>query len=557
MADFRKAVLAHLSRGVEAGLARQNAATGRFQEKDGGFAWTNQDVQLALAALYVTKDDANPWFGNPRLLDAVSRAGDAIRDGQNAEGMIEFIKVDGSRWGWSLMPWPLYHWLETYALVRDHLTPERRARWEEGLTLAYGNVARQISDGQLRLHNIEAWLAMGTSRLGHLLGRPDWIDAGARYLRQLVAHQHPEGYWPEGQGPTTSYNRVYVHALGLQYAFFRDDALLPALERALDFQLHFTYPDGRNVETIDGRVRYHDTVSAQGWPGFIHFPKGRALVRLMMDALARHKPEGGLEPHVTSTLLTWRDADEAAIPQTSPRFAGNFHGRALVRRHGPWFICLSGYTMTDEAFAASFRQRWHLDRQNYLSIWHERAGLIIGGGNSKYHPDFSTFSMVQGRARLTQADSAQLEQTADEDTGVFHYGPVRGIVAVRVLDDTRVQITLRAEGGPCEHLCGLMSVRVKGGTVMAGSQEEQVTLDPKAVWGAARPEDENSGALSVRSPKWTLHLPPGGWFRWPIYPFNPYAMDGVAPPSEAAASASVPLKPGQARSFILEAPTAG
>lgn len=553
MDDFKASVLDYLSRGVETGLARQDAATGRFLEKDGGFAWTNQDVQLALATLYVTDHKANPWHGNPRLLDAVSRAGDAIRNGQNADGMVEFIKVDGSRWGWSLMPWPLYHWLATYALVRDHLTPDRRARWEEGLALAYGNVHRQIREGKLRLHNIEAWLAMGSSRAGQLLGRQDWIEAGAEYLRRMADHQRPEGYWPEGDGPTTLYNRVYIHAIGLQYSFFHDEKLLPSLERALDFHLHFTYPDGRTVETVDGRVRYHDTVSAQGWPGFLHLPKGRALVRRMMEALRTLKPEGGLEPHVTAGLLAWQDGAEEAIPQTSPLFTGNFHGHALVRRRGPWFVCMSGYPMTDAAFAGSFRARWHLDRQNYLSIWHERAGLIIGGGNSKHDPEASTFSLVQGRARLTQADSARLTQTAEEDIGVFQYGTTRGIVAVRVLDETQVQITLSAEGGPCENMLGLLSVRLKGGVAMTTSEGEQVTLDPKGVWGAARPEDQTAGDFWVRSPNWTLHLPPGGWLRWPIYAFNPYALDGATPASEAMANVTVPLKPGQSRTFVLEA----
>jgi hypothetical protein len=307
------------------------------------------------------------------------------------------------------------------------------------------------------------------------------------------------------------------------------------------------------VETVDGRVRYHAEISAQGWPGFNHFPKGRRLVRVMMEHLVRRQPAGGLEPHVASGLLTWPEAPEAPIPQTERSFAGSFHGHALIRRQGPWFICLNGYLLPDEAFRDSFRQRWHLDRQNYLSIWHEKTGLLVGGGHSKHHPDFSTFSMVQGRTRWTQAQEVRLEQRGGCDTAVYAYDRVLGTVSVRVLDDVRVEIALKAEGGPCENLMALFTLCPRAGTgILSPQHAAEETLDPKAVWGAGWREDETAVERWVRGAGWRLLLPPGGHFRWPIYPFNPYAINDAAPDNQAMAYAGAALRPGMEKVFVLE-----
>ena len=37
-------------------------------------------------------------------------------------------------------------------------------------------------------------------------------------------------------------------------------------------------------------------------------------------------------------------------------------------------------------------------------------------------------------------------------------------------------------------------------------------------------------------------MPVTSTFEWPVYPFNPYAIDGAAPPENAIASVSVELK---------------
>ena len=53
---------------------------------------------------------------------------------------------------------------------------------------------------------------------------------------------------------------------------------------------------------------------------------------------------------------------------------------AATVRHGPWFLCALAYT------APVANSRWYQDRQNLVSIYHDKTGLILGGGNTKLQP---------------------------------------------------------------------------------------------------------------------------------------------------------------------------
>jgi hypothetical protein len=209
--DVRQIYLRCLVEDVEPNLARFDEDSGRFLTGE-GWAVTNQDIVYPLALLYVTPDAANPYHRDERILDYVLRGGDAWRDFQYPDGQVEFVKVDGSTWGPTYMPWSMYHWLETYALVRDLLDPGRRERWEEGLNLAYTGIAKALERGHV--HNIPTWNGMATYRAGQVFDRPDWQERGRQMIELAVAAQTPQGYWREHHGPTTLYNLVYVSLFG-------------------------------------------------------------------------------------------------------------------------------------------------------------------------------------------------------------------------------------------------------------------------------------------------------------------------------------------------------
>ncbi len=391
--DIRQTYLKMLADDVPLNLDRFDEASGRFLT-GGGWAVTNQMLVYPLALLYTTESPVNPYFRDESILHYIRRGGDAWRDFQNPDGTVEFIKVDGSTWGAHYDCWSMYHWLETYSLVRDGLGDERKARWEEGLNLAYTGIDALLK--RSGVHNIPTWHAQALYRAGQVFNRPDWMETGRHMIYRAVEEQTPQGYWLEHLGPTTSYNLVYVHAIGLYHRHSGDEGVLDCIRRGTEFHIRYTDPDGRPVETIDGRVKYHEAVSATGLAAFSLSPRGRRYVRLLVENMlteraARREPEVtyiktggsikiaaaqyGLVPHIASAYIHHQDGPEEEIPQNRDEYAIDDPGHALIRRKGDWFCCLSGFVCPPAE-----GNRWGMDRQAFVSVWNKAAGLIIGGG---------------------------------------------------------------------------------------------------------------------------------------------------------------------------------
>ncbi|NLS77615.1 MAG: hypothetical protein GXY76_10190 [Chloroflexi bacterium] len=513
----RDRMLQAMAEGVAARLPAYQERTGRFiSEPDGplapgakpediGWCVINQDIIYPLALLYTTP--GTPYQGDRAILEMALRGGDAVRDFQYPDGQVEFLKVDGSRWGPTYMPWTNYAWLETYALLRDEMDAARRQRWEEGLTLAHDGQAREISN--LRVHNIPCWKGMSCYRAGQILGRADWQEAGTAMTRAVLAAQQPGGYWAEHGGPSTTYNYVYVHGLGLYYRFSGDDSLLPALEAATRFHQAFTYPSGAPVETVDGRVHYHERLSAMGWVGFSATPQGRRLVRHWAEQFDPKRDITSLQGgSLASIVLHLIPGDEAPINLDRPAFREPYEDWALVCREGGWFGCLSAFACPPVA------SRWGQDRQAFLSLWRDDLGLLLGGGNSKDQAEWSSFV---ANGRLMPERGALLP---DRSGVALEYGGIRCLLQLAFADG-RAIITASAEGGPALQQ---LIVQAKAGQVVRSAAGLEATLGEAALQWEAPHLGEWLEVAGCR-----ITLPPGARFVWPTVPFNPYAVDGAAP----------------------------
>lgn len=544
--DIRTTVLRTLVEDVPINLARQDPATGRFLT-EGGWAVTNQDIVYPLALLYRTPHPDNPYHGDERILDHILAGADAWRDFQNPDGSVEFIKVDGSTWGPTFMPWSMYHWAETYALLRDQLDEARARRWQEGLTLAYDGISAAIASKHV--HNIPTWNGMAAYRAGQIFDRADWRETGRAMVYAAIEEQTPGGYWREHHGPTPLYNSVYVHAIGLYYFFSRDEAVLPCLERATDFHIRYTYPDGRIVETIDGRVKYHDQVNLHALSAYSLFPQGRRYVRFLLDQWladrAAHPlphltynqtPQGpkiaggdyGLSPRLAPLFQHMGEGPEAPIPQDEASYTIHDPEHALLRRQDGWFTCLSGVV------TPPVESRWGMDRQNYLSIWREEAGLIAGGGNAKDQPAISTFVVGDGDTRQYLPTAARLQTQDGQDQVTLYYGDPGCTLQAEVEGPRRLRLTM--QGPDNVAAVGQVQFKLHPGTPLQTAAGEEFATDGAPVVIEAA----GSGGW-VAHGAWRVTLPEGSRLDWPVSPFNPYAAEGEGPLEEAAAVLSVPI----------------
>ena len=520
-------------------LKQQDAKTGKF----GSGVWIagDQNVIYPLAAAWSIKDRANPFYHDPKLLRAIMDGGDVLVGAQGKDGKWMFRKKDNSTWGLHFDPWTYSRWVRTYSLISEAMPADRRARWEKALTLGYSGIARSAL---VRVQNIPAHHAMGLYIAGKSLNHPEWCTKASEYLVQVANAQDPNGFWTEHSGPVVTYNLVYVDALGIYYALSHDEKVFKALERATTFHANFIYPDGTHIETIDERVPYSTSPHLAG-PGLSFTDEGRGYLRDQWDRTKQSKSFSVIDT-ITSMLLYGKQGAVHSISaqkENSVFVTGD--SKAAVVRDGPWCTVLSAYACPVDT------SRWIQDRQNFVSLFHEKTGLILGGGNTKLQPLWSTFTV--GDTQLLKHKAGDKNPNFKVPAGLLHvptaatldanktlvnlqYGDVPCSVTVNLLKSNKARVvytahvvhdTPRVEGHAT--FISVVSKNWRTASGKTGSMEKPFELTA----AEAGPWFEHNG--------WRIQIPKGSYLTWPVLRHNPYRDDGRADLSDGRIVLTLPF----------------
>ena len=537
---FKREFLPALVKSVPKLLGSQDTATGRF----GVGVWipNDQTVIYPLAAAWALQDPQNPYHHDSKLLEAVMRGGDALAETQDKDGRWVFLKKDNSTWGLHYDPWVYSRWVRAYSLIRDGMPPERRVRWEKALQLGYEGIEKHELT---HVHNIPAHQAMGLYLAGKALNRPEWCAKASAFLIRVAEKQDTNGFWSEHVGPVVNYNTVYFDALGTYYGITHDERVLDALQRSARFHAHFTYPDGSSIETIDERNPYSRRYALPN-VGFSFCAEGRGYVREQWTRLKAQRLAESTD--TLASLLLYGEEGPVAPP---PGAGGNStfttgDGKASVIRKGPWCACLSAYA------GAISRSRWIQDRQNLLSLFHEKTGLILGGGNTKLQPLWSTFTV--GDTSLLKHQPGDENPDFSEPTSLLHvtsratletngrrlalaYEETLCSVALDLPEKNKARLTYTVKSSANTsrveaHLPFLPAVGKRwraalGKSGRLGTAQFKLTAAEAGAWF------EHNG--------WRVEVPPQSSITWPVLPHDPYHKDGHATPDEGRIVLTVPF----------------
>ena len=518
-----------------------DAQTGRFGK--GIWICTDQNLMYPLAVAYAYKNRANPYYKDKLLLEVIVKAGNALIEDADERGQWVFRKKDGSTWGNIWMPWTYSRWVRSYILISSDMPSARRQAWARALRLGYTG----ISKTQLkRVHNIPAHHAMGLYVAGKAMNRPEWCEQASLFFMKVIAEQAEGGYWSENFGPVVGYNFVYLDALGTYYALSGNRSVLPAVEKGATFHYHFRYPDGTRVETVDERNPYKKGVDL-GNVGFTFSPIGRAYLKEQWSRYGWEK----LPADLIASLLLYGEEGPIAEPSSSEShqtfvLKEDGNDRAATIQSGPWFICLSAY-------ATSIPQnRWIQDRQNFVSIYHDQTGIILGGGNTKMQPAWSNFTVgdmnllrhqrgdenpdfipkgelyhVPSEVKLVQEPEASLVLTYGPETCRIRIKPKNDKILEYVIESTAVsQLPVFA------HLTLIPKMNESLGSV--GGKKTRPG-ESEVDW----PAQKVGGQVIYAG--YRLHLPKSATLHWPALPHNPYRKDGRATPAEGRIEVCIPF----------------
>lgn len=527
-------------------LKSQDPKTGRF----GTGIWIVNDQHpiFPLAVAWSTEWKDNPYYHDPKVLEAIMAGGDALIEDQAADGQWEFRKKDGSTWGPIFQPWTYSRWIRAFGLIKDAMPPDRRRRWEKALLLGFTGIANTQFN---HMANIPTHQAMGLYIAGQVFNKPEWCDQAKSFMAKVVAAQDPGGFWTEHYGPVVMYNFVYSDALGVYYSVSKDPTVLPALERAAKFHAAFTYPNGSPVETVDERNPYHSG-KAGGNVGFSFTPEGRGYL------LQQWKFIKGFDADTLASFILYGEEGDAiptAAAGRDSRFV-SIDGESLVRRKGDWFICVSAY------HCPVFERRWIQDRQNFVSVYNDQVGLILGGGNTKLQPLWSNFTV--GDTSLLHRTEGETSPKFTPPPGIIHvpsatalektdppglmmdYGEERCEIVADPVDDNTMRIRLKATAKSGMPVAGHITLIPHIDKPLLSEKAAEHKLD-KTPFAAT--SEELGGWIEHAG--WRLSLPPGTIVTWPVLPHNPYTDDGhVNSVAEGRIVVSVPFS-AEKQEYVL------
>lgn len=532
---FRERFIIDLAKKVPDILKTQDPKTGRF----GSGIWivNDQNIIFPLAVAWATKSDNNPHYHDPKLLEAIMAGGDALIDDQARDGQWLFRKKDGSTWGMTFMPWTYSRWIRAFGLIRQAMPVERRQRWEKALLLGYTG----ISKTQLHtVHNIPTHHAMGLYIAGQVFNNAEWRTQAKDFMAEVVAKQDPGGFWSEHNGPVVVYNFVYSEALGIYYAASKDRTVLHALERAGAFHSAFVYPNGANVETIDERNPYSFSRPG-GNVGFTFTAEGRGYLQHQWNLIKAFSPD------VMAEFIMYGEEGEAlptAAQRTDYLFVSN-DDKSMIRRKGSWFISFSGY------HCPVFESRWIQDRQNFVSIFHDKVGAIVGGGNTKLQPLWSNFTVgdtslltkVAGETNpkftppdgLVHLPSKATLQKTDPTGIILEYDKEKCSINVEVVDDDTAIIKLAATSNSGLPSAAHLTLIPRMNQPFVTERSERVLNDEEFTVSG-----EQLGSW-IQQSGYRLAIPAEATVKWPVLPHNPYTKDGYAKSSEGRIVVSLPF----------------
>ncbi len=529
----------------------------RLLSRWGGF------LASSAAYLALTPFEGNPYCGSDELFRLAIDAGERLL--VNHAGISRKTKPDH---------FEIYPLAQLYQRMGDRIDARHRARWRATMARNLDSVDAMIDRVGDNLGKPAPYSGTGPN---HYFG---WFAVGyhqaklledARLARKIekamlrhVAIQAPGGYFPEHAGPATGYQQVSLESLAEFHRLDPLPATGEALRRGIDFAVHAIYPDLRGIETFDERNRLGGYILQHA---LLWTPRGRNLFarvltrrhKDLLDASWRRRGIGEVEPLSRSELYrigsAFRCCEHAAatrggktagdLPIDRDAFTWRLEDKGLVRKHGPWLYALSAYAQETHQ-----GNPYHLERTQALSIYHEKAGLIVGGGNDKRAYHAATVHVLEGNdchyfppIGSTLAVGVAPKVLAGDgrcDRLEFDYGSARARIEVRTEGNRGLRIAMDATSTQTKPQIWLVLQLPVAPPVTFERGGKPLRLKP-----AREDEAEKEyplGGKVVCSAGWRMTLPKDSALIWPHIPWDPYRPPTYRQvPSAAVALLRVPL----------------
>jgi hypothetical protein len=255
---------------------------------------------------------------------------------------------------------------------------------------------------------------------GRFFKHPRWLQIVSQATDRALKRQDVEGFFPDHRGPDDRgpSSAYHMYTLTTIYLFLLENPeskIADRMVRAVDWHFKIFYPCLHCIPTFDERERYSNDKEIHVSPLFPFSPVGRRLIGELIQKqhtfpdyeLARilffKKEMERLNPGFLKTLEKSKDWP---LRSSRSRYVSRNKKQAVIHQQ-PWTLSFQTYRTPKLAP----NHLWHRELQEHLEVYHEKCGIIFGGGNSLAQPEFSNLVTTQShlcdRVVIKQANDSK------------------------------------------------------------------------------------------------------------------------------------------------------
>lgn len=430
MAQKMKILMLHTLTDLCETVKQHQKDDGKIVDNDGKFATGPQAIGSYYATLYTYRHPDNKYYMDADILERAIKCMTYHTDMIDEKGEVAFYTYD-QFWSRGVDAWSTLHLLNAIEMLRPHLPGDKLQVFETKLDYAIAGMRLRVQglygDKQYREHldnhevwNIFVWMVVLLLRYDLLKGNAENVAHYDNIMTEICAHQLPFGTWLEHGTLVVGYSHVTLGGLAM-YSHYREnkhEAVKKACIANMEYLLKCYFCGTMSISCFDIRNR---TVKSSGSPfvpgAFLDTEIGAEFCSRHVRDLWQHRTD--MTDHLYSLMFftfsfsTMQDdiplvperpaADGTVyIDKTNAPIKGYSHrelNTLKVNKNGfvvPICILTNKYVP----------HRWGYHRSNLFEVYHQKAGVIIGGGHSTADPDFATFNVIaKGISRYLHTDA--------------------------------------------------------------------------------------------------------------------------------------------------------
>jgi len=356
----------------------------------------SQNPQLVgpLLYAYTTKSKYNEWYKNDFLLEMVSYILSEAMKNKSYGGYRRLLPI----------------FAESYPAIAK-LLPKLKSKYEKFLFAFASYFAHELINRKDIRQLTSANVGYGTNHLAvELKGLVQYVKYCSKsvgqlkginkeflkkYLKIFMAYMHPDGFWPECDGPALNYNTLTgVSLMGAIDELGQMEQYYQQILKVAEFHTSVTLPNGRYIDILDGR---NCGCHYSGRGAFLALsPEGNSLYSKMISRIRSNNDLVQIGEPLALLLF-----DEKMKSKYGNEKSREFWSKKNIIIKLKDFLIVKHDTWIAGASNIKFRPRpeghFNLDFQNLFSLYHTEFGEIFGGQNSKNDPEIGTFSKFMNK----------------------------------------------------------------------------------------------------------------------------------------------------------------